>query len=185
MPPAGDKLQRSAAGTEVVPRRIAAGPPPEWRFAELTVLIRPTRAELRYAREPVGSARPVPAAITLAVQRARHRLETRSREPDELLPALVAAYDRVLCKRAGRPGDRVPIVELRDELADGTRAQFAWDVARLRRERRLIIGDRRLDLGVATGHAAAHRSRVVWIENDGGGGSYFASFRLIAQEVRT
>jgi hypothetical protein len=79
----------------------------------------------------------------------------------------------------------VPIVELRDELADETRAQFAWDVARLRRERRLIIGDRRLDLGVATGHAAAHRSRVVWIENDGGGGSYFASFRLIAQEVRT
>ena len=40
-----------------------------------------------------------------------------------------------------------------------------------------------LDLGVATGHAASHRSRVVWIENEGGGGSYFASFRLIPQEV--
>jgi hypothetical protein len=26
---------------------------------------------------------------------------------------------------------------------------------------------------------------VVWIENDGGGGSYFQSFRLIAQEVRS
>jgi len=100
------------------------------------------------------------------------------------LPALAGAYDAVLALRGARPGDRVPLVELREQIA-GTRAQFAWDLARLRRERRLVIAGRRLDLGVATGHAAAHRSRVVWIENDGGGGSYFQSFRLIAQEARS
>ncbi|HEX3475749.1 MAG TPA: hypothetical protein VHT91_12035 [Kofleriaceae bacterium] len=163
---------------------ITSGPPPEWRFGELTVVIGAARAELRYAREPVGSSRPAPDAIVAAVQRARDRLATRSRGPDELLPALAAAYATVLRRRGARSGDRVPLVELRDELG-GTRAQFAWDLARLRRERRLVVGGRRIDLGVATGHAAARRSQVVWIESDGGGGSFFQSFRLIAQEVRT
>jgi hypothetical protein len=167
------------------PRLIDPGPPPEWRFAGLTVVIAPERAELRYARERVGSASPRPDAILEAVARARRRLEARSREPGELLPALAAAYAVLLGRRAGRPGDRVPLVELRDQLADRTRAQFAWDIARLRRERRLVVDGRRLDLGVAVGHEAQHRSRVVWIENEGGGGSYFASFRLIPQEARS
>jgi len=173
----------------IAPRLIAAGPPPEWRLGELTVVIGAVRAELRYAREPVGSSRPAPEAIVGAVHRARARLAARSRGPDELLPALAAAYAAVLARRGARPGDRVSLVELRDELRDElagtTRAQFAWDLARLRRERRLVVDGRRIDLGVATGHATARRSRVVWIENDGGGGSYFQSFRLIAQEVRS
>jgi hypothetical protein len=181
MPPAGKKLPRAVAGTDAVPRLIAPGPPPEWRIGELTCVIGADRAELRYAREPVGSARPAPEAILQAVRRARDRLAARSRAPDQLLPALAAAYAAVLDRHGARPGDRVPLVELRDELA-GTRAQFAWDIARLVRERRLVIAGRRIDLGVATGHAIARRSRVVWIENDGGGGSYFQSFRLIAQE---
>jgi hypothetical protein len=185
MPSAGKKLVRPVAGTVVAPRLIATGPPAEWRFGELTVVIGAERAELRYAREPVGSSRPTPEAIVQAVQRARDRLVARSRGPDEMLPALAAAYAVVLGRRAARAGDRVPLVELRDELAGTTRAQFAWDIARLRRERRLVVDGRRIDLGVAAGHAAGKRSRVVWIENEGGGGSYFQSFRLIAQEVRS
>jgi len=201
VPSAGKKLTRSAAvakaapraplppalalGSGSLPRLISAGPPAEWRFDGLTVVIGAERAELRYAREPVGSAPPTPDAIIEAVARARQRLAARSRGPDELLPALVQAYAVVLGRRRGRPGDRVPLVELRDELADGTHAQFAWDVARLRRERRLVIGGRRVDLGVATGHATARRSTIVWIEDERGGGSYFASFRLIAQEVHS
>jgi len=211
MPSAGHKLRRSVAGTDpeapdrgagaptarpagrgqvlrgldAVPRRIAGGPRPEWRLGPLTVVIGAARAELRYAREPVGSSRPTPEAITQAVQRARRRLEDRSRPPDELLPALVTAYAVVLARRGARHGARVPLVELRDQLAVTTRAQFAWDLARLRRERRLTVGGHRLDLGVATGHAAAHRSRVVWIEDEGGGGSYYASFRMIPQEVQS
>jgi hypothetical protein len=183
MPVSRKKLGRLAGIG--VPRLIVSGPRPEWRIGELVVVVGPERAELRYAREAVAFSRPTPEAIAEAVERARTRLAARSRRPDELLPALAAAYTAVLGKRGGRSGDRVPLVELRDELTGYTRAQFAWDLARLRRERRLAIGGRRLDLGVATGHAAAHRSRVVWIENDGGGGSYFASFRLIPQEVPT
>jgi hypothetical protein len=138
---------------------------------------------VRYAREPVGHAPPNEADVLAAVERARERLEARSMAPDDLLPALAAAYAAVLRRRGGRPGDRVPLVEVRDALADTTRAQFAWDLARLRREHRLQIDDRRVEIGVATGHAAERRSEVVWIENEGGGGSYFASFRLIAQEA--
>lgn len=182
--PAGPTLPRSIPGFDAVPRLIAPGPPPEWRIGELTCVIGAERAELRYAREPVGSSRPTPHAIAQAVQRARDRLAARSRPPDQLLPALAAAYAAVLGRHGARPGDRVQLVELRDELAGTTRAQFAWDIARLRRERRLVIAGRRIDLGVATGHAVARRSRVVWIENEGGGGSYFQTFRLIAQETR-
>src|SRR5262245_41639036 len=181
--PAPRKKPVRSAPVAAAPRVVSGGPRPEWRLGELTVVIGADRAELRYAPEPVGFAGPTREAIGEAVERARQRLAARSRPPDELLPQLAAAYDAVLARRRARPGDRVPLVELRDEIA-GTRAQFAWDLARLRRERRLVIAGRRLDLGIATGHAAAHPSRVVWIENDGGGGSYFQSFRLIAQEVR-
>ena len=167
---------------DAAPRLITAGPRPEWRLGELTIVVAPARAELRYAREPVGSSRPTPDAIRQAIARARDRLAARSRPPDAFLPALAAAYAAVRSARGAPPHARVPLVELRDQLP-GTRAQFAWDLARLRRERRLAIGGLRLDLGVATGHAAAHRARAVWIEADGGGGSYFATFRMIPQEV--
>jgi hypothetical protein len=182
MPPAGKTRTRAVAGAWPAPRLIAQGPPAQWRFAGLTVVIRADRAELRYAREPVGSSLPTPEAITLAVQRARDRLAARSRPPGELLPALARIYAALLEARGARSGERVPLVAVRDQLA-GTRAQFAWDLARLRRERQLVVDDHRVDLGIATGHATARRSQVVWIEDEGGGGSYFASFRLIPQEL--
>ncbi|HET7503513.1 MAG TPA: hypothetical protein VFK02_20970 [Kofleriaceae bacterium] len=182
--PIGGNVRGFVAGVDVVPRLIAAGPPPEWRVGELTVVIGQARAELRYAKESVGSSRPTPEAVMEAVRRARGRLAARSRGPDELLPALATAYGEVLARHGARAGERVPLVEVLGALEGYTRAQFAWDMARLRRERRLVVGGRRIDLGVATGHAAGRRSRVVWIENEGGGGSYFQSFRLIAQEVR-
>jgi hypothetical protein len=127
----------------------------------------------------VGTARAHAPDIAGAWRRALARLEARSMSPDELLPKLAAAYAAVLGRRGARPGDRAALVELRAELAGHTRAQFAWDLARLRRERRLVIAGRRIDLGVATGHATSRRSRVVWIEDDGGGGAFYESFRLM------
>ena len=173
---------RSLAGTNVVPRLVASQPQ-EWRLGALTVIVR-KRADLRYARQPVGWAPPRAGDIVDALRRAIGRLHERSLAPDVLLPRLAAAYAAVIARRRGRPGDRAPLVELRAELDDYTRAQFAWDLARLRRERRLVVDGRRIDLGVATGHATSRRSRVVWIENDGGGGAFYESFRLITQEVR-
>jgi hypothetical protein len=182
---------RSLAGTKVVPRLLADGPRQEWRVGLLTFVVGEQRAELRYARESVGWARPHAPEIVAALRRAVDRLLERSLAPDELLPRLGAAYAAVLTREARRPDARVSLVELRDELAKHrdlrsrpyTRAQFAWDLARLRREQRLVVDGRRIDLGIATGHAATRRSRVVWIENDRGGGAFYESFRLIAQET--
>jgi hypothetical protein len=62
-----------------------------------------------------------------------------------------------------------------------SRAQFAWDIARLRRERRLQHGGQRVLLDVATGAETTQRRRVVWIEDESGAGQYYGSFRLVAR----
>jgi hypothetical protein len=175
----GQELRRAAAGVRIVPRLVAEAPQ-EWRLGPLTVVVDADAAQLRYARVPIARARPAPADIMTAWRRALAGLVSRSIPPDELLPLLAAAYRELL---AGQPrGSRVPLVELRDELArrrEQTRAQFSWDVARLRRERRLIHDGQRIDLGVATGAAPSRRSSVVWIEDDSGAGLFYQSFRLV------
>ena len=183
MPGLGRDLRGALAGTDVVPRLVAELPEPEWRLGPLTVVVGSKRARLRYAREPVGTAAANGAAIAAAWGKTLERLRSRSLDPDELLPKLADAYTMVLARRGGHSGERAPLVDVRAALAGYTRAQFAWDVARLRRERRLVIDGRRVDIGVATGHFAARRSRVVWIEDDGGSGAYYEWFRLIAQEA--
>ncbi|MDB4956333.1 MAG: hypothetical protein JWO36_3902 [Myxococcales bacterium] len=180
----GRELLRSLAGTNVVPRLVVERPEPEWRIGVLTVVVGKQRARLRYAREPVGSVRPNAREIAIAWRRVVDKLQARSLSPDELLPRLGAAYATVLAKHAKRSADRAPLVEIRAELAGYTRAQFAWDLARLRRERRLVIEGRRVDLGIATGHAAMRKSRVVWIEDDRGGGAFYESLRLIEHKER-
>src|SRR5437868_9850778 len=123
---------RSLAGTDVVPRLVAERPQPEWRLGPLTVVVGATQARLRYAREPVGTARATAEDIAAAWRKALERLRARSLSPDELLRRLAVAYDTVLQRRGGKAEDRAPLVEVRAELAGYTRAQFAWDVARLR-----------------------------------------------------
>jgi hypothetical protein len=184
MPGLGRQLVGALAGSDVVPRLIAERPEPEWRLGALTVVVGKDQARLRYAREPIGTARAEAVDIAAAWRRALDRLHTRSRAPDELLPQLAAAYQRTLARLGARPDGRVPLVDVRAALTGYTRAQFAWDLARLWRERRLVVDGRRVELGVATGHATARRSRVVWLEHDGaGGGAWYETFRMTAQEV--
>ena len=175
---------RSLASSKIVPRLVTERPEPEWRLGVLTVIVGKQRARLRYAREPVGTARSDAQDIAVAWQRVLAKLHARSLAPDELLPRLQDAYAAVLARHAKRGGDRAPLVEVREQLAGYTRAQFAWDLARLRRERRLVVGSRRIDLGIATGHAPARKSRVVWIEDEAGGGAYYETFRMIDHEER-
>jgi hypothetical protein len=186
VPALGRDLLRALAGTDVVPRLVAEQPQPEWRLGPLTFVVGPRQARLRYAREPVGTTTSTTAdAIAAAWRKALDRLRARSLPPEQFLPRLAAAYATVLAARGGPaplPDGRAPLVDVRAALESHTRAQFAWDVARLRRERSLVFAGRRVDLGVATGHAAQHRSRVVWIEDDAGSGTYYEWFRMIAQE---
>src|SRR5262245_24054243 len=167
---------RSLAGTGIVPRLVAEYPRPEWRVGALTVVVGSRGAELRYARERVGLAKAEAADIVAAMRRVRARLDEHSLAPDVLLPKLAAAYQAVLARRGAPAGERVSLVEIRAELAT-TRAQFAWDIARLARDKRLKVGGCRIDFGIATGSQLG-RSRTVWLENDAGGGAFFATLRL-------
>ncbi len=169
----GRELLRCLAGTNVVPRLISDHPRPEWQVGPFTVVAGKERAELRYAREAVGSAKLRGEDVVEGLRRAAQRLVDRSIDPDALLPALATAYRKL-------GGGTVLLVELRDAL-DMTRAQFAWDLVRLQREQRLVHAGRRIDLGIATGHTTFRKSGVVWLET-ATGGAYYETFRMIPQE---
>jgi hypothetical protein len=181
-PSFGKELRLAASASQVVPRLLSERPE-EWRLGPLTVVLAGERdAQLRYARLAVARASGTDAgAVMIAWARALTTLESRSLAPDALLPLLATAYDALR-----GAAERVELTALRDHVAASrrgySRAQFAWDVARLRRERRLVHAGRRLDLGVATGHAAARPSQVVWVEDDTGAGQYYRFFRMLPQE---
>src|SRR5207237_4122929 len=111
----GRELVGALAGSDVVPRLIAERPEPEWRLGPLTVVVGKEQARLRYAREPIGTARANAADIAAAWHKALDRLSARSRPPDELLPQLAAAYAKTLARRGARSGERVPLVDVRAE----------------------------------------------------------------------
>lgn len=175
----------------VVPKRVSERPE-EWRLAPFTLSVdrRRDRATLRYARRAMTRCLPCDANDVLnACQRVAAKLTAGSLAPDTLLPLLAQAYDTA----RDADGARVALPEFCNEVARlatdrseqrrYTRAQLAFDLARLRREQRLQIDGRRIDLGSATGGLAAKKSRVMWIEGPPGTGQYYATFRLMP--VRT
>ena len=185
-PSFGKELRLAAATRSIVPRLLCERPE-EWRLGPLTVVLAGERdAQLRYARLAVARAAGAEAgAIMVAWHRALATLEARSLAPDDLLPVLAAAYDDLVAA-AVAASDRVDLTVLRDRVVAGrrgySRAQFAWDVARLRREHRLVHESRRLDFGAATGQSATRPSQVVWVEDDAGTGQYYRHFRMVKQE---
>ena len=171
----------------LIPRLVSAQPE-QWRMGPLTLHVdrRRKRAELRYARAQVVSQIPLRGSSVLSAwQRARTTLLRGSLAPDALLPRLGRIYHRMLAQ-SGRPaGDRVPLGELvtrlRRSVRGYSRAQVAFDLMRLRHERRLRIDGLRIDLSVATGMAVSDPRRVVWIEDEWGSGQYYLYFRIVGE----
>ncbi len=182
------ELKRLAAGVGLVPRMVSESPE-EWRLGPATVVVDRRRgtAQIRYAREPLARAGCDAEEVLRGWRRALDRLASESLAPDQFLSALSDAYAQLL-ERSGRPaGERVSLADLIPHVARAagrrsySRAQFAWDIARLRTERRLHHDGRRVMLDVATGQAASQKRRVVWIEDESGAGQYYGSFRLVAR----
>ncbi len=173
------ELRRASAAVGVVPRLVAERPQ-EWRLAPFTVVAAAGRgAVIRYARLPVGRTTWDPDEIVAAWRRTIAKLRGVSLAPELFLPMLDEAYRAILRRGRGRDGDRVEITRLRDEIGGprrSTRAQFSWNLARLRHERRLAYAGRRIDLGVATGVPA--KGKLIWIEDAAGGGQYYQTFRF-------
>lgn len=173
---------RREAESRGVTLRLVAERPPEWRLGALTVVIDAGRnsATLRYARNLVARAPCDAGEVMAAWERALARLASDSIEPERFGEALAAGY---AAARAAEGQERVELVALWEEVARApgrrryTRAQFAWDLARLRRERGLDLPAGRIALDVATGRPSA-RLRF-WIEDERGTGQYYRFFRLI------
>ncbi|HTE56872.1 MAG TPA: hypothetical protein VK698_38735 [Kofleriaceae bacterium] len=180
---------RRVAGEHGVAPRLVADSPEEWRLGPATVVVDRRRgtAQVRYARETIARAGCDAEEVMSAWRRALDRLARDSLAPDALLPALAGAYAEVLADGGAPDGTRVVLAEMVAAVGRAagrrtySRAQFAWDIARLRRERRLQHDGRRVLLDVATGAAPVQRRRVVWIEDESGAGQYYGSFRLVAR----
>ncbi len=182
------ELRRQAAALGVVPRMVADSPE-EWRLGPATVVVDRRRgtAQIRYAREGMARTRCDAAEVLAGWRRVLEKLMRESLAPDSFLPALATAYAQLLAQAGRAPGERVPLTDLCAAVGRAagrrtySRAQFAWDIARLRRERRLQQDGRRVLLDVATGAGASIRRRGVWIEDESGAGQYYGSFRLVAR----
>lgn len=64
-----------------------------------------------------------------------------------------------------------------------SRAQFAYDLWRLRRDRALSQGGLRLTIAPATGNATKDKKLVFWLEDDRGQGQYHLTLRFIREET--
>lgn len=153
-----------------------------WRVGPLTVAAdrRRGKAEVRYARVVVARARCDATDVMRAWVRAFEKLSRASLEPAAFFERVAAGYAALL---AGPPASRVALADVAGKVcrAGYTRAQLAWDFARLRREHGLAQAGRRILLDVATGQVGTRKSRVVWIEDEAGSGHYYETIRVVSQ----
>lgn len=156
--------------------RLLAEQPEEWRLGRLTVVVDRTRgaAQVRFARLPVARASAAGGEVVAACRRALARFQAESLPPDQLAAALIAAH----------PGGAAALLDLvpRVGRAAGrrrySRAQFVWDLARMRRERGLALPQgQRIAVDVATGAGAP--AGALWIEDESGTGQYYRTLRLL------
>src|SRR5215468_11366852 len=158
------ELRDAAALRRMVPRLVSDAPE-EWRLGPLTVRVdrRRDAAVVRYARLPVAVGLTCDVeAIFAGCRRAFTQLVERSVAPQDLATALALAYRNLVVAETRPIGTRVLLSHLFPEVMrvlprsrrGYTRAQFAFDLARLRRERHLHHEGHRIDLEVATGGAA-------------------------------
>ncbi|GIW41478.1 MAG: hypothetical protein KatS3mg076_2055 [Candidatus Binatia bacterium] len=148
------------------------------------------RAAWRFARE---SLREMPLDVGLVLktyEQLRREFEQRALAPADFFQRCLRAYRETLAAVGGQPGDRVEFEHFLPRLAlqmqersfrrdprqknyrEYSRAHFAYDVWRLRREGLLSHGGWRLNLGVATGATAQQKERVIYFEDETGRGEY-------------
>lgn len=65
---------------------------------------------------------------------------------------------------------------------DYGKAQFLYELYRLRRSRALTVDGYRLALGAATGDSTRDKRRVFWVDDGEGRGAYFLTLRFVRDE---
>lgn len=154
------------------------------------------KAEIRFAEETLGTCEIESGAILKARKAALTILESSNWNPTAYRSQLFEAW-----RRAARGSeDWVELTDVLPEIAllvqsrkfrkdptarnyqPYTRARFAYDLWRLRRDRVLSGDGRRLTLGPATGGSTRDKSRVIFLEDARGAGQYHLTLRFVKDE---
>lgn len=149
------------------------------------------RADLTFGRERLARVGARADEILAARAEALAELEEGEWDPRAYLFDLYRAW-----RRCSPRGDWVELVDALPELVllrqgeawrrepsarnfrPYSRARFAYDLHRLRRDRALAIDGWRLSLGPATGGSTADKKRVLWLEDAQGRGQYHLTLRF-------
>ncbi len=137
--------------------------------------------------------------IIRAREKALKSLERPKWSPEEFHRQLREAWSAA-ARRCGRPDGWVELAEVIADVAvaiqgprwrqDPTarnftsygKAQFLYDLHRLREASALSAGGYRLVLGPATGASTRDKRRVFWVEDGDGRGAYHLTLRFVREE---
>ena len=184
-----DACTRQGVGFRVVARE----PLIMLRLAPLAVRLDKDKsyADLLFSGERLETVPAEAEAILDGWRRVVHRLEGEERwDPEAFHHLLWRAWRHSLVEeeREQRP-DWVEINAvfsmlelLRPRRTEHNRARFAWDLYRLRRDRRLFDRGWRLVIGAATGASTKDKRRVWWLEDAEGNGQYHLTLKFVPQE---
>ncbi len=171
---------------------VAREPLVELRIAPIHVRLDRDRnlADVLYAQEKLEHCPASAEGILEARQRAVRTLEgDRAWNAAEFHGLLRRAWRYAMVDRDMERPDWVEIGDIHahlERLLDYKkgypRVRLAYDLWRLRRDRLLFCGGWRLLLGPATGDSARDKRRVLWIEDDAGGGQYHLTVKFLRQE---
>ncbi|MBM4061077.1 MAG: hypothetical protein FJ265_08270 [Planctomycetes bacterium] len=185
----GRELKAACDGAGLSLHTVSREPPVEVRISPLAVVIDfdRARAELRFAKEALGYCPADAKAILTAHAKVKAGLERGFAAEtffDQCLTAWRAARAATASSERVELLDFLPFLAVlrqpakfrsapvRENFASYPRAQFAFDVMRLRREFGLSRNGWRMNLGVATGTTASDKRRVLYLEDEAGNGEY-------------
>ena len=183
------KAECEAQGLEL--RVVRREEPIEVRIPPLAVSIDREKgsAELRFARLPLASCEATAGAIVESYRRVLDGLQAGF-QPERFFDACLGAWRAALGAGSGGAGERVEITDFLPYLAlqlqspafrvepsernyrGYSRARFAFDLMRLRKELGLGRDGMRLNLGVATGTTATKKNRTLFCEDEYGDGEF-------------
>lgn len=172
--------------------------PLELRLPPLSVRIDvdANEAEILFSQQILATTEAEAGAILAARRKALAELEAE--------PWDGAAFHELLRKawtRAAPDGGWAELVDVLGEVAflrqpkafradpsakrfvPYSRARFAYDLWRLRRDRRLAQHGLRLTIAAATGASTKDKIRVFWLEDDRGQGQYHLTLRFVREEA--
>ncbi len=186
---------KAGAEAEGFPLVVVSRDPLELRLAPLgaSIDVENDRAELTFGRCPVATCRAEAGAMLAARAKAVASLEGKNWNPADFHRALFRSWRRT---RDEENNDWVSLAALLPELALARqpkafrvdpqatkfvpypRAQFTYDLWRLRRDAALSLDGWRLSLGPATGDSTRDKQRVFFVEDAAGQGQYQLTIRF-------